>query len=274
MASSCGVCILDSRYKWKQFGTPNEEKTFGIVAMTWWEGDIEGDTEEETEDLLVAIIQSNNGRQYLSCWSPRRLDLARQLLELNDPYPTEPECSSTAKFSWGIPLSKKVKATSVSLVGEPRKCTRSKKQARRAVVLVASGNMDTCEMDYSTFHLQLTTRNAGSAVTFAEKKPYSILAKPSVHGTLKNGARSVGPISSVYLAGASFCFDLEKFGKTNMQTIVVKHLNFLIHFSQFFPFRRRDSRGLRCHSWRRANAWRLGGHIVGQNGKSLVCPCR
>jgi hypothetical protein len=83
VASSCGVCILDiSKYKWKQFGTPTEERTFGIVAMTWWEGNNGGDgedsattataSEEETEDLLVAIIQSNNGRQYLSCWSPKR----------------------------------------------------------------------------------------------------------------------------------------------------------------------------------------------------------
>jgi hypothetical protein len=72
VASSCGVCILDNKYKWKQFGTPNDEKTFGVVAMTWWEGSMDGTTEEDVEDLLVAIIQSNNGRQYLSCWSPKR----------------------------------------------------------------------------------------------------------------------------------------------------------------------------------------------------------
>ena len=60
VASSYGICILDNKYKWKQFGTPNEEKTFGIVAMTWWEGNLEGETELESEDLLVAIIQSNN----------------------------------------------------------------------------------------------------------------------------------------------------------------------------------------------------------------------
>lgn len=72
VASSYGVCILDSKYKWRQFGTPNEEKTFGIVAMTWWEGNMDGVREEDSEDLLVAIIQCNNGRQYLSCWSPKR----------------------------------------------------------------------------------------------------------------------------------------------------------------------------------------------------------
>ncbi len=65
--------MLDRYYKWKQFGTPSEERSFQVVAMTWWEGhpDAVG-LEEVTEDLLVAIIQSNNGRQYLSCWSPKR----------------------------------------------------------------------------------------------------------------------------------------------------------------------------------------------------------
>jgi hypothetical protein len=71
-ASSYGVCILDRYYKWKQFGTPNEEKTFQVVAMTWWEGHGDIGPEERTEDLLLVIIQSDNGRQYLSCWSPKR----------------------------------------------------------------------------------------------------------------------------------------------------------------------------------------------------------
>jgi hypothetical protein len=77
VASDCGVCILDNKNRWKQFGSPAEEKTFSIVAMTWWEGTegkgfSNGPAEEESGDLLVAIIQSNNGRQYLSCWSPHR----------------------------------------------------------------------------------------------------------------------------------------------------------------------------------------------------------
>lgn len=77
VASSCGVCILDHKHRWKQFGSPGEEKTFSIVAMTWWEGtksSVGSNTtiDEETENLLVAVIQSNNGRQYLSCWSPHR----------------------------------------------------------------------------------------------------------------------------------------------------------------------------------------------------------
>lgn len=73
VASSNGVCVLDNRYrKWKQFGTPNEERSFQVVTMAWWEGQSLYGDEASTEDLLVAVIQSNNGRQYLSCWSPKR----------------------------------------------------------------------------------------------------------------------------------------------------------------------------------------------------------
>ena len=79
VASSNGVCVLDKNFKWKQFGTPSEERSFQVVAMTWWEGQdttigfgTSSGPEELTEDLLIAIIQSDNGRQYLSSWSPRR----------------------------------------------------------------------------------------------------------------------------------------------------------------------------------------------------------
>ena len=80
VASSYGVCILDNKQRWKQFGSPAEERTFSIVAMTWWEGTHQSShmnssvstIDEESDDLLVAVIQSNNGRQYLSCWSPHR----------------------------------------------------------------------------------------------------------------------------------------------------------------------------------------------------------
>ena len=64
--------------KWRLFGNETEERQFRVLAMTWWEGKQQpyyaGGIEEEhiTEDLLVAIIECHNGRQYLSCWSPKR----------------------------------------------------------------------------------------------------------------------------------------------------------------------------------------------------------
>ena len=74
VASSKGVCVLDSKHRWRQFGTPSEEASFSIVSMVWWERETDSMTkiEEGDEDLLVAIIQSKTGQQYLSCWSPKR----------------------------------------------------------------------------------------------------------------------------------------------------------------------------------------------------------
>jgi hypothetical protein len=245
VASSYGVCILDIRkYKWKQFGTTTEERSFGIVAMTWWEGsngsgcgeDSASFSEEETEDLLVAIIRSGNGCQYLSCWSPKRyvktalpkihestltrcffcrLDVAHQLLEASDAKPGLTD-ETILEPSWGIPLPKDVEATSISLLAEPTAARSNYVQKpRRAVVFVSSTNMDTSEMDYATFQLQVAANtkkidnNSTFSESYLERKPYVVRVKASVHGTLKNGARSGGPISSVLLAGASFRFDLD-----------------------------------------------------------------
>ena len=73
VASSRGVCILDTYHnRWKQFGSPDEERSFSIVSMTWWEGSPEGGEDDERDDLLVAIVQTSSGRQFLSCWSSKR----------------------------------------------------------------------------------------------------------------------------------------------------------------------------------------------------------
>jgi hypothetical protein len=83
VASSSGLLILDinsgnvnnlsSRvHKWRLFGTETEERAFKVLSMTWWEGAAVQGPEYESDDLLVAIVQSNSGQQYLSCWSPKR----------------------------------------------------------------------------------------------------------------------------------------------------------------------------------------------------------
>lgn len=140
------------------------------------------------------------------------MDLAHQLLESHDPWESNEETNLNSP--WGIPLAKGIKATDLSLLAEPKTYTTSTDKPRRAVAIVSSPNMETGEMEYATFQLQMSKRcNSGDAKTYEEQKPYNVLVKPSVHGTLKNGARSIGPISSSFVAGASFRFDLEKFGK-------------------------------------------------------------
>ena len=73
VASARGVCVLDTfQNKWKQFGSPNEERSFSVVSMIWWEGTPMGGEDDERDDLLVAITQTKSGEQFLSCWSSKR----------------------------------------------------------------------------------------------------------------------------------------------------------------------------------------------------------
>ena len=75
VASRRGLCLLDARlrYKWKEFGTPSDEKLFSVLAMTWWEGQhFRKKSNDETDDLLMALVQTSSGQQYLSCWSSRK----------------------------------------------------------------------------------------------------------------------------------------------------------------------------------------------------------
>jgi hypothetical protein len=76
VASRNGLCVLDTRhnrYRWKQFGTPAEEKAFTIVSMVWWEGRYQNrKRDDENDDLLLGIIRTNTGHQYLSCWTSKR----------------------------------------------------------------------------------------------------------------------------------------------------------------------------------------------------------
>lgn len=139
-----------------------------------------------------------------------RLDLAHQLLETTDSQPSTND-NEPSEYSWGIPLVKDVKSTSLSLLAEPYLSSTHTK--RRAVVLVSATNAATCDMEYSCYRLQVSKPTTGSALpadSYHELKPYIVVVEHTMHGMLKNGARSVSPISSVFLAGASFDFDLTK----------------------------------------------------------------
>ena len=100
-------------------------------------------------------------------------------------------------------------------MGEPSREDEEKgrKQPRRTVVVVSSTNAETCEMDYASYQLQVVSHDnvelAPPAETYMQQKPYVVFVATAVMGSFKNGTRSVGPISSTFLAGASFRFDLE-----------------------------------------------------------------
>ena len=138
--------------------------------------------------------------------------MANQLLVSTET--TSSSNKNSKEFLWGVPLMKEIKATSLSILSEPNSEKNSAKQARRAVVFVSATKDEMSELNYTSFQLQLTrTKHHNSSGSHNNQKQFSILAKKSIQGNLKDGARSIGPISSVYLAGASFRFDLENKGK-------------------------------------------------------------
>lgn len=237
VASTHGVCIIDahrpSSRRWKQFGSPCEEKTFSVIAMAWWEGCRASDRDIEAEDLLVAVIKHKNGRQFLSCWSPKRLDLLNQLLESSDPT-WKPYESQDFAPCWGVELPNDLNATHLSLLAESRigMATQSDRP-RRAVALIHALDDDRLEFDYICFRLQvvrLTKPANKSSDQNTSHRSYLVFAQEMRQGRLINGARSVGPIHSIFLAGVSFCFDLrqptvkKKDGTTNIGDDLVASL--------------------------------------------------
>ena len=144
---------------------------------------------------------------------PRSLDLAHQLLETQEQYAADQTNGEPQEPSWGIPLTKTVRATNLSLLSEPAEGQNEPGSSgkRRAVVFVSSSNVELCTVDYAIFQLQLTRNNQQVDIrveSYVEQKPYSVLVNPSVQGTIKKTSQSVGPVSSAFLAGASFKFDL------------------------------------------------------------------
>jgi hypothetical protein len=203
VASSCGLCILDRQSRWRHFGTPSEEKSFQVLGMAWWEGTASDQgPEESTEDLLLAIIQSDNGRQYLSCWSSKRLDLAHQLLVDYRAITTD---DNSSIVSWGIPLDRRSERATLSLLSEPYSTKR------RGVVLLTYPTTGTHDFDYQVYRLQ--TQKADWSPMFTERlhesMPYVVRVQELLHGSVAKATKPASALWSTFLAGASFDFDLE-----------------------------------------------------------------
>lgn len=76
--------LKNTSHKWKMITNQDEEKSFRVHAMVWWERDNEksplGDMGNVPEDLLIAVIEYMPNESddtferefYLVCWSRRR----------------------------------------------------------------------------------------------------------------------------------------------------------------------------------------------------------
>ncbi|KAG7348576.1 hypothetical protein IV203_017281 [Nitzschia inconspicua] len=217
VASQYGLCIWDlqNRPKWRLFGSPAEEKSFVVLGMVWWEGRrMKKKTTQREDDLLIAIIRTNTGHHYLSCWSPRRLDLGHQLFD-NPQQHWELGEGQCYGQSWGIPLPHDIQLSEMSLLAAP---SNDSDGPRKAVLAIYSTDCQAAEFEYRIFCLQVAKNRVHKKKTesfseASESQMYFVMAHEMLKGRLRNGARSVGPVSSIFLVGSSFRFDLRKLKK-------------------------------------------------------------
>lgn len=132
------------------------------------------------------------------------MDLGHQLLETPKALGQGDETES-----WGIMLPKNFTATSLSILEEPVSSGR-----RRAMALVSSLSSESSEIDHVLFQLQVVAMDSKEPIeSYVDKKPYVVYGNDISSGTIRNGLSIEEPVSSVFLASASFRFDLSSSSK-------------------------------------------------------------
>lgn len=106
---------------------------------------------------------------------------------------------------WGLPLGKNMRVENLDVLAEPLPSSKQK-VPRRAAVLVSQNTGQT--IDYCLYDLQVSVKRPGFSDSYHDIKPYSIVARENIKGAVKYGAEEKGTITSVFLAGASFDYDL------------------------------------------------------------------
>lgn len=177
--------------RWHRFGTPADEASFSVIAMTWWEGNASFSS-LCNDDILVAVIDVKEGNaantRYLACWTQRWLDLEHQLVN-----PVSTTC-------WGLRISKLFRPSRISLLSEPLNTSGDTHNTqRKAVVLLSADDYVT---KYQVFQLQVSSKQSDSA-PYRDPLPYEVRARMAAANEIKSPAE-------VFLAGASFAFDLNE----------------------------------------------------------------
>ena len=210
------IGMKNGTVKWRLFRNEKEEQSFRVVAMSWWERNAEKN--RTSEDLLVAAIeyispdkahnQMQESQYFLVCWSRRRLGMGPyQLLG-------EADTSLDSDRKVGIALPKGLKPNAISILAEPtgnrKGGRRGSPTSSRAIVLVSSAQSD-APITYMAYQLQALESTPISVIDALDNQNTSqVLSRLCSTGRIPSmGISSTqGHISSPFLAGASFQFDL------------------------------------------------------------------
>ena len=193
-SSKLAKSTLSSSCRWRRFGKVAEEEAFSVLAFTWWEGRVAtGSRHPEKlchEDLLVAVIEcreigSDETGLYISCWTPKSLDLDHQLL-----FPA----SSARSNRWGIPLPKDFQPGSMDLLGDP---TFSK--TRKAILLLSD---DSPATKFRVYQLQVLSEPLVSNTDFRDSLTEFVLIECV-------SVNEIGSPADLFLASGYYGFDLQ-----------------------------------------------------------------
>ena len=125
----------------------------------------------------------------------------------------KPGESQDPEPSWGIPLPKDVRVTSISLLPEPeleedRFDDHSK--PRRAIALVYAPDLATAECNYLLFRLQVFRNKVSSSYSsdpYIARRPFYVMAQTTIRDSINCHDYS-GPVTSAFVASACFQYDL------------------------------------------------------------------
>ena len=143
----------------------------------------------------------------------------------------KPGESQDPEPSWGIPLPKDIRVTNLSLLSEPQQDQYSSghDNPRRAVVLLYSPDIASGECDYLLFRLQVFRNNVSdsqSAEAYVARRPYYVMAYKMLQTSMKH-IRWSGLVTSAFIAGACFQFDLRK-SKGKKLTAGIENEDFIV----------------------------------------------
>ena len=212
--------------KWRLFRNEAEERSFRVLAMTWWERSAK---KSSSEDLLVAIIEYirpdddpnisvASNQHHLVCWSRRRLGFGQyQLLG-------ESDVALDNGRKEGIALPKGMTPSSISILAQPSGCVEGEGSrhggldSTRAVVLVTSPSQQG-STPYVAYQLQAIDSTPISVIDSIENRmTCQVFSRLCSTGKLPRMEES-GEAVSPFLAGASFHFDLLNSGLDGNSTL-------------------------------------------------------
>lgn len=209
-----GTSLRIDQPKWRMFGSENAERAFRVLAMTWWEGEVDfGLDDAMSDDILVAVLevysapeQADGGKRYLAGWSRRWLNQSGQLMLStldNQALRTPPP--------WGVPLPDGLGCVTISLVSDPScsaESSSTSQSKRKAMVLLSGVDESGCHagnFNYELYQLQVLQADQPQETKFV------VGARVCASGNwVMPKTSTMSCVSGVFLASASFDFNVVK----------------------------------------------------------------